>query len=52
MKVYDFCGKKGCCPQVLVGAKSVKIGEEGNICTLKKSQWTTLVRKIKSGQIQ
>jgi len=51
MKVYNLCSK-GCCPVVEVGGKNVKIGEKGNLCTLKKSEWSSLVRKIKSGEIQ
>lgn len=52
MTTYNLCGKKGCCPVVEVGADIVKIGEEGNLCILKKSEWETLKLKIKSGGIQ
>ncbi len=51
MKTYNLCGSKGCCPVVSVGAKTAKIGEKGNLCTLKKAEWNALVRKIKSGEI-
>ena len=52
MKVYNLCSKGSCCPVVKVGEKSVKIGEKGNLCTLKKSEWSTLVRKIKNRVIE
>ncbi len=52
MKTYNFCGKTGCCPEVKVGAKHVKIGEAGNLCTLKKGEWNLLVGKIKRGEIR
>jgi len=46
MRAYNLC-RSGCCPVVEVGTKNVKIGEEDNLCTLKKSEWKRLVRKIK-----
>lgn len=52
MTTYNLCGKDGCCPVVEVGANSVKIGEEGNLCALKKSEWEALKTKIRSGEIQ
>ena len=51
-QTYYLCGEKGCCPVIEVGKSDVKIGEEGNLCILKKSEWNTLVSKIKSGEIQ
>lgn len=52
MRVYNLCSKGGCCPIVEVGGSTVRIGEEGNRVELKKSEWNTLVQKIKSGEIQ
>ena len=51
-KTFYLCGEKGCCPVVEVGKSEVMIGEEGNLCVLKKSEWNTLILKIKSGEIQ
>lgn len=51
MQIITFCGKKGCCPRVEVYEDVVKIGEEGNFCVLKKSEWESLVKKIKSGEV-
>lgn len=52
MTTYNLCGKGDCCPVVEVTEDTVKIGEEGNIVELKKSEWDTLVKKIKSGEIR
>jgi hypothetical protein len=49
MKIY-LCDK-GCCPAVEVGKTNVKIGEKGNLCTLKKREWTALKRKILNKEI-
>lgn len=40
------------CPVVEISDDEVKIGEEGNLCTLKKSEWNTLVEKVKSGELK
>ncbi len=50
MKVY-LCGEKGCCPAVEIGKSDVKIGEEGNMCTLKKNEWTALKKMVIKGKI-
>lgn len=52
MTTYTLCGEKGCCPVVDVGDKTVKIGEGRNLVELKKSEWDTLIRKIKNGEIE
>ncbi|MFH1403939.1 MAG: hypothetical protein ABIH11_06705 [Candidatus Altiarchaeota archaeon] len=52
MTVYSICGGKTCCPVVDVQDDLVKIGEDGNLCTLKKSEWDALKSGIKSGLIQ
>ncbi len=46
MKVVTLCGEKGCCPVVKVDEERVEIGEDGNLCVLKKSEWETLKKKI------
>lgn len=51
MRKVTLCGEKGCCPTVEIYDDEVKIGEDGNICVLKKKQWKSLVEKIKSGEL-
>jgi len=51
-KTIYLCGEKGCCPVVEICENKVKIGEKGNLCTLKKEEWNTLISKIKSGEIK
>ncbi|MBW2983549.1 hypothetical protein KY361_00360 [Candidatus Woesearchaeota archaeon] len=50
MKV-SLCGGDKCCPAVEVGRDSVKIGERGNMCVLKKKEWDTLKEKVIKGEI-
>jgi hypothetical protein len=52
MKVVELCGDKKCCPVVEIDSDVVRIGEDGNLCTLKLSEWKTLVKKIKSGELE
>ena len=52
MRTYNLCGDKGCCPVVEVDDCEARIGETGNLCTLKKDEWETLKSKIKTGEIQ
>ena len=51
MRTINLCGGKGCCPVVEIDRNEVRIGEKGNLCTLKKSEWNTLKEKIKSGEL-
>jgi hypothetical protein len=46
MKIVNLCSGKSCCPVVKVGEEKVEIGEEGNLCVLKKIEWETLKKKI------
>jgi hypothetical protein len=50
MKKIYLCGDRGCCPVVDIDIDEVRIGEEGNLCTLKKEEWETLVKKIKNDE--
>ncbi len=50
MKV-SLCGEDKCCPAIEVGRDSIKIGERGNMCILKKREWNTLKEKIIKGEI-
>ncbi len=46
MKVISLCGEQSCCPVVKIDEDRVEIGEKGNLCVLKKSDWETLKKKI------
>ncbi len=46
MKIVTLCGEKSCCPVVKIDDEKVEIGEEGNLCVLKKSEWETLKKKV------
>jgi hypothetical protein len=50
MRIVNLC-QKGCCPRVELGEDSVRIGEEGNLCTLRKEEWESLRRKILRGEL-
>ena len=49
----SLCGGDKCCPQVEIdsAARTVKIGEAGNLATLDARAWNELVAKIKSGEL-
>ena len=49
----SLCPACGACPEVLldVAKEEVRIGEEGNLVTLDRRAWNTLVEKIKSGEL-
>ena len=49
----SLCGGDKCCPEVVVDADTnrVLIGEQGNLVTLDKRAWNTLVEKIKLGEL-
>ncbi|MDD3492781.1 MAG: hypothetical protein PHZ19_04725 [Candidatus Thermoplasmatota archaeon] len=50
MKVY-LCGEKGCCPYVEVTDQEAVIGEEGNMCRLRREEFDALKEKILSGDL-
>ncbi|MBI4362656.1 MAG: hypothetical protein HY558_05725 [Euryarchaeota archaeon] len=50
MKVY-LCGEKGCCPAVEVSGDRVRIGEEGNLCTLSREEWNALRSRVLAGEL-
>jgi hypothetical protein len=52
MKIIELCGGKKCCPVVELDTDVVRIGETGNLCTLARSEWKTLVEKIRSGELE
>ena len=51
MKVISLCGGSCKCPVIELDDNEVLIGETGNLCKLKKSEWEALVEKIRSGEI-
>ena len=50
----SLCGGDKCCPEVAVNARKaeVTIGEEGNLVTLDRRAWNTLVELIKTGELK
>ncbi len=52
MKTVSLCSKDdGCCPVVKLEEDFVRIGEEGNLCTLKREEWESLRAKIFRGEL-
>ena len=49
----SLCGGDKCCPEVTIDAakQRVEIGETGNLVTLDKRAWNTLVEKIQAGEL-
>lgn len=48
MSLCPMCDQ---CPEVEVAGDEVRIGEAGNLITLKKDEWNVLVDLIQSGQL-
>ena len=51
MKIVRLCGEQSCCPVIKIKENRVEIGEKGNICVLKKSEWEILKKKILDKEI-
>jgi len=51
MKIVSLCSPGSCCPVVKISDEYVEIGEKDNTCTLKKSEWEVLKKKILDGEI-
>ena len=51
VKIVSLCSDQSCCPVVKIADDRVEIGEENNICVLKKSEWETLKKKILDREI-
>jgi hypothetical protein len=51
VKVVQLC-HSGCCPVVRIEEEYVDIGEEGNICRLRREEWNSLVDKILAGELK
>ncbi|MBI4227400.1 MAG: hypothetical protein HY600_03880 [Candidatus Omnitrophica bacterium] len=50
----NLCPACGACPEVVLDAtrQEIRIGEEGNLVTLNREAWNTLVEKIQSGELK
>lgn len=51
MKIVNLCGGSGCCPVVKITDDRIEIGEQGNLCVLKKSEWESLKKKVLAGEL-
>ena len=51
MKIVSLCGNSGCCPVVKITDDRVEIGEQDNLCVLKKTEWESLRQKVLNGEI-
>ncbi len=51
VKIVNLCGSGDCCPVVKIDNDRVEIGEKGNLCVLKKSEWETLKKKVLTGEL-
>jgi len=51
LKIVNLCGEQSCCPVVKIDNDKIEIGEKGNLCVLKKSEWETLKKKILDKEI-
>jgi hypothetical protein len=49
--VVMLCPACSACPAIELYDETVRIGEEGNRVTLKKSEWNDLVDKIVRGEL-
>jgi hypothetical protein len=47
----SLCPACTACPEVVIDGDTVRIGEEGNIVSLKKDEWNVLVDLIESGKV-
>jgi hypothetical protein len=51
MKTITLCRAGSCCPVVRVYDEKVEVGEEGNLCVLKRDEWETLKSKILNKEV-
>jgi hypothetical protein len=47
-----LCPACGECPEVVITAERVTIGEAGNVVQLTPAQWNDLVARIRSGELR
>lgn len=48
----SLCSACGSCPEVEIYDNEVRIGEEGNMVTLRIEEWNALVEKIEKGELR
>ena len=48
----SLCPACTACPEVEIDRDEVRIGEAGNLVTLKREEWNVLVELIQSGQLK
>lgn len=52
MRRVTLCSKDdGCCPVVELDDDVVRIGEDDNLCTLKREEWDVLRTKVLRGEL-
>jgi len=51
MDKISLCPACSACPEVAIDGDIVRIGEEGNVVSLKRDEWNVLVDVIKSGKV-
>ncbi len=52
MRRVTLCSKDdGCCPFVELDEDVVRIGEDDNLCTLKRGEWETLKTMVLKGEL-
>jgi hypothetical protein len=51
MDKISLCPACSTCPEIVMEGDTVRIGEAGNLVTLKKAEWNVLVDVIKSGKV-
>ena len=52
MEIINLCGEKGHCPAVKIEKERVSMGEDSNVCVLKRDEWNSLIEKIKTGELK
>ncbi|MEE8168302.1 MAG: hypothetical protein V3T58_05475 [Candidatus Hydrothermarchaeales archaeon] len=50
MRIVKLCVDESC-PVVELGDDYVRIGEEGNLCTLQLEEWSALKEKVLKGEL-
>lgn len=48
---FSLCPECGACPEVVIGADGVRIGEADNIVRLSYSEWNQLVALVRDGRL-
>ncbi|MBG7617201.1 MAG: hypothetical protein IZT57_02365 [Chloroflexi bacterium] len=50
-KIVTLCQEGSCCPVIKIKDEQIEVGEEGNLCILKKSEWEVLKQKVLDGEL-